>query len=76
MTCDESWLSTYDPETKQQSMHWKSPNHQGKKRSEEQIEIQSHDDSDFFDMHVIVYINWVLGGQTIKQYYYLKILMT
>jgi len=25
ITCDESWLFTYDPETKRQSMHRKSP---------------------------------------------------
>ncbi|XP_058810647.1 protein GVQW3-like [Phymastichus coffea] len=25
ITCDESWFFTYDPETKRQSMHWKSP---------------------------------------------------
>lgn len=24
ITCDESWFFTYDPETKHQSMHWKS----------------------------------------------------
>ena len=25
ITCDESWFFTYDPETKRQSMHWKTP---------------------------------------------------
>jgi hypothetical protein len=25
ITCDETWIFTYDPETKRQSMHWKTP---------------------------------------------------
>jgi len=25
ITCDETWVFQYDPETKRQSMHWKSP---------------------------------------------------
>ncbi|GFV07710.1 putative mariner transposase [Trichonephila clavipes] len=25
ITCDEFWFITYDPETKRQSMHWKTP---------------------------------------------------
>jgi hypothetical protein len=26
ITCDETWIFTYDVETKQQSVYWKSPN--------------------------------------------------
>lgn len=33
ITCDESWFFTYDPETKRQSMHWKSPNSPRKKKA-------------------------------------------
>ena len=25
VTCDETWIFTYDPESKRQSMQWKSP---------------------------------------------------
>lgn len=25
ITCDETWIFQYDPETKRQSMHWKIP---------------------------------------------------
>jgi histone-lysine N-methyltransferase SETMAR len=25
ITCDETWIFTYDPETKRQSMNWKTP---------------------------------------------------
>lgn len=32
ITCNESWCFNYNPETKHQSMHWKSPSSQSKKR--------------------------------------------
>jgi len=25
ITCDESWFFQYDPQSKRQSLHWKSP---------------------------------------------------
>jgi len=33
ITCDESWFFTYDPETKRQSMHWKSPSSSRQKKA-------------------------------------------
>ncbi|XP_025266745.1 protein GVQW3-like [Camponotus floridanus] len=33
ITCDESWFFTYDPETKRQSMHWKSPSSPRQKKA-------------------------------------------
>ena len=33
MTCDESWFFQYDPETKRQSMHWKSPSSPRQKKA-------------------------------------------
>ena len=45
ITCDESWFFTYDPETKRQSMHWKSPDSPRQKKSTNvKIEIQGNDD--------------------------------
>ena len=32
ITCDETWIFQYDPETKRQSMHWKSPQPPRKKK--------------------------------------------
>ncbi|GFY13863.1 putative mariner transposase [Trichonephila clavipes] len=40
ITCDESWFFTYDPETKRQSMHWKTPTSpRAKKSKNEQVKI-------------------------------------
>jgi len=33
ITCDESWFFQYDPESKCQSMHWKSPSSPRQKRA-------------------------------------------
>jgi len=33
ITCDETWIFQYDPETKRQSMHWKSPQSPRKKKA-------------------------------------------
>ena len=45
-TCDETWVFTYDPETKRQSMQWKSTSFQDppKKRTHESFEVQGHVD--------------------------------
>ena len=32
ITCDETWIFQYDPETTRQSMHWKSPQSPRKKK--------------------------------------------
>ena len=33
ITCDETWIFQYDPETKRQSMHWKSLQSPRKKKA-------------------------------------------
>jgi len=33
ITCDETWIFQYDPETKRQSMYWKSPQSPRKKKA-------------------------------------------
>jgi hypothetical protein len=62
ITCDESWLFQYDPETKRQSMHWKS-----KSNFKAMIIV-------FFDIRGIVHIDWVPEGHTINQVYYREFL--
>ncbi|GFV15654.1 mariner Mos1 transposase [Trichonephila clavipes] len=74
ITCDESWFFTYDPETKCQSMHWKTPTSPRAKKARmskskfKAMMIVS------FDIHGIVYLHWVPEGQTINQHYYLEVL--
>ena len=33
VTCNETWIFQYDPKTKRQSMHWKSPQSSRKKKA-------------------------------------------
>ena len=33
ITCDELWFFQYDPETKRQAMHWKSPSSRRQKKA-------------------------------------------
>jgi len=45
ITCDETWVFTYDPETKRQSMQWKSTSSpRPKKSTHESFEVQGHVD--------------------------------
>ena len=46
ITCDESWFFQYDPESKRQSMHWKSPSSPRQKK--EQIQILKNDNLFFY----------------------------
>lgn len=74
ITCDESWFFTYDPETKRQSMHWKSSNSPRAKKARMSKSKFKAMMIVFFDIHGIVYVHWVPAGQTINQHYYLQVL--
>ncbi|GFV60985.1 mariner Mos1 transposase [Trichonephila clavipes] len=75
ITCDESSFLTYDPETKRQSMHWKTPTSpRTKKTRMSKSKFKAMMIVFFFDIHGIVYLHWVPEGQTINQHYYLEVL--
>ena len=62
ITCGESWFFQYDPESKRQSMHWKSPSSPRQKKA-----LQSKSKFKalmivFFDIRGIVHLDWVLEG--------------
>lgn len=76
ITCDETWIFQYDPETKRQSMHWKksqSPRlkkaRMGKSKFKAMMIV-------FFYIRAIIYIDWVPEGQTVNQIYYKNVLNT
>ena len=76
ITCDETWIFQYDPETKRQSMHWKSPESPRKKKarmSKSKFKVMM---IVFYDIKGIIYINWVPQGQTVNQVYYEEVLTT
>ena len=58
VTCDESWIYWYDPETKRQSSQWKHAGSPGPQKSQtEQIHQQTFDDPFFWqhlhDLHAL-----------------------
>jgi histone-lysine N-methyltransferase SETMAR len=70
ITGDESWSYGYDPETKQQSSQWKSPNSQTPKKAQQ---VKSKVKSMliiFFDIKGIVHKEFILAGQTVNSAYY------
>ena len=47
VTCDESWIYGYDPETKRQSSQWKHAGSPGPKKARQHIHPQTFDDPFF-----------------------------
>jgi len=76
ITCDETLIFQYDPETKRQSMHWKSPQSPRKKKA---CMCKSKFKATmivFFDIRGVINIDWVPEGQTVNQVYYKNVLAT
>jgi len=74
ITGDESWFFQYDPETKRQSLEWRS---RGSPRPKKALMSKSKLKcmlGCFFDSMSIVHKEWVPAGQTVNQYYYKDIL--
>ena len=58
ITCDETWIFQYDPETKRQSMHWKTPTSPRVKKarmSKSKLKVML---IVFFDINGIIMIEW------------------
>ena len=67
VTCDESWVFTYDPKSKCQSAQWKHATfHRPKKakmsRSQEKAMVIP-----FFDSQGLIHVEWVPQGQTVNK---------
>jgi histone-lysine N-methyltransferase SETMAR len=74
ITCDETWIFTYDPETKRQSMQWKTPSSPRPKKARMSPSKFKAMLIVFFDIQGIVMAEWVPSGQTVNQYYYIEVL--
>ena len=69
ITCDETWVFTCDPETKRQSMQWKStlsPRPKKARMSRSKFKAML---IVFFDIQATVMTEWVPSGQTNQQYH-------
>ena len=74
VTCDESCIYCYDPETKRQSSQWK---HAGSPRPENVRQSKSTHKLlmiPFFDSASMIYMHRVPTGQTVKKEYYVEVL--
>ena len=74
VTCNESWIYCYDPETKRQSFQWK---HAGSSRPRKARQSKSTHKLlmiPFFDSTSIIYMHWVPTGQTVKKEDYVEVL--
>jgi histone-lysine N-methyltransferase SETMAR len=73
VTCDETWFFQYDPETKRQSVQWKtthSPRPKNARMSKSKIKTML---VVFFDIQGIIMTQYVPPGQTVNQTYYIEL---
>ena len=74
ITGDESWCYGYDPETKQQSSHWKSASSPKPKMARQVKSNVKNTLICFFDIKGLVHFEFVPQGQTVNQQFYLEVL--
>ena len=67
VTCDESWIYSYDTETKRLAL----PDQRRPDRTNPPIQLLM---TPFFDTTGIIYMQWVPTGQTVNKEYYVEVL--
>jgi predicted nucleotidyltransferase len=72
ITCAEMWIFQYSPETKRQSMHWKTPTSPRMKNARVSKSKVKARMAVFFTIRGIIMIEWVPESQTVNQNYYLE----
>ena len=74
VTCDESWIYCYDPETKRQSSQWKHAGSPRPKKARQSKSTHKLLMTPFFDSTGMIYMHWVPTGQTVNKEYYVEVL--
>jgi hypothetical protein len=74
ITSDKTWILQYDPETKMQSMHWKTPTQPRMKKARMSKSKVKAMTIIFFNIRGISMNEWVPVGRTVNQKYYLEVL--
>ena len=74
VTCDESWIYCYDPETKRQSSQWKHAGSPRPKKARQSKSTHKLLMIPFFDSTGMIYMHWVPTGQTVNREFYIEVL--
>ena len=74
VTCDESWIYCYEPETKRQSSQWKRADSPRLKKATQSKSTHKLFMISFFDSPGMIYMHWVPTGQTVNKEYYVEVL--
>jgi hypothetical protein len=74
VTCDETSLFQYDPETKRQSMQWKTTLSKTKKKARMSKSKFKTMLAVFFNIQGIIMTQYIPPGQTVNQTYYIELL--
>ena len=74
VTCYESWIYCYDPETKRQSSQWKHAGSPRPKKARQSKSTHKLLMIPFFDSNGMIYMHWVPIGQTVNKEYYVEVL--
>ena len=74
MSCNESWIYCYDPETKRQSSQWKHAGSPRPKKARQSKSTHKLLMIPFFDSTGRIYMHWVPTGQTVNKEYYVEVL--
>ena len=74
LTCDESSICCYDPETKRRSSLWKHTGSSRPKKARQSKFTHKLLMIPFFDSTGMIYVHWVPTGQTVNKVYYVEVL--
>ena len=74
VTCNESWIYCYDPETKRQSSQWKHAGSPRPKKARQRKSTHKLLMIPFFDYTGMIYMHWVPTGQIVNKEYNVEVL--
>ena len=74
VTEDETWLGYYDPETKQQSMQWKTVNEPRPQKFKKQRSAGKVMLTVFWDARGVLLTHYTMKGQTLKGVHYAQLI--
>ena len=73
VTADETWISLYEPESKEQSTMWKTLGSPSPKKFKVSRSTKKQMFIMFFDIHGVILSHAILQGQTVTANYYSKV---